>query len=171
MESVWSFTFDGWTCKNPRCDLIISLTLQFVCIVSYEVEKKQDPNCGLSWEMQRKAARGLTLQRKQDVHSQIVNPEGFPDGTSGQQKGWELQIKLLTDEGKKEDSGTHLFGQQGDEVSLKLRLDHLHHMLDLCGLTAVNQLIQRQQLLGPSPALKSKWQRNCFLKMVILYNV
>lgn len=50
--------------------------------------------------------------------------------------------------------GTHFFGQQGDEVSLKLRLDHLHHMLYLCGLTAVNQLIQRQQLLWASPALE-----------------
>ena len=58
-----------------------------------------------------------------------------------------------------EQSATHLFGQQGDEVSLKLRLDHLHHMLDLCGLTAVNQLIQRQQLLWASPALQCTHHR------------
>lgn len=51
--------------------------------------------------------------------------------------------------------GTHLFGQQGDEVALKLRLNHLHHMLDLCGLAAVYQLIQRQQLFWTSPALKT----------------
>lgn len=54
------------------------------------------------------------------------------------------------------DVGTHLFGQQGDEVSLKLRFDHLHHVLDLCGLTAVDQLIQRQQLLRASPALENR---------------
>lgn len=50
--------------------------------------------------------------------------------------------------------GTHLFGQQGDEVTLKLRLNHLHHMLDLRGLTAVYQLVQRQQLFWASPALQ-----------------
>ena len=50
--------------------------------------------------------------------------------------------------------GSHLFGQQGDEVSLKLWFDHLHHVLDLRGLTAVNQLIQRQQLLWATPALE-----------------
>lgn len=80
-------------------------------------------------------------------------------GTGGQG----LQMKLWT-ESKNKDPGTHLFGQQGDEVSLKLRLDHLHHMLDLCGLTAVNQLIQRQQLLWASPALEHTGQRNWFLK-------
>lgn len=56
---------------------------------------------------------------------------------------------------KKERLETHLFGQQGDKVALKLRLDHLHHMLDLCGLTAVYQLIQRQQLLRAGPALQN----------------
>lgn len=59
-------------------------------------------------------------------------------------------------EGARRLRGTHFFGQQGDEVSLKLRLDHLHHMLHLCGLTAVNQLIQRQQLLWASPALEDR---------------
>lgn len=51
---------------------------------------------------------------------------------------------------------THLFGQQGDEVSLKLRFDHLHHVLDLRGLAAVDQLIQRQQLLRAGPALENR---------------
>lgn len=59
-------------------------------------------------------------------------------------------------EGARRLRGTHFFGQQGDEVSLKLRLDHLHHMLHLCGLTAVNQLIQRQQLFWASPALEDR---------------
>ena len=53
----------------------------------------------------------------------------------------------------------YLFGQQGDEVPLKLRLDHLHHVLDLCGLAAVNQLIQCQQLLWATPALKHTCRR------------
>lgn len=57
------------------------------------------------------------------------------------------------------DVGTHLFGQQGDEVSLKLRFDHLHHVLDLCGLAAVDQLIQRQQLLRACPALEDRLVR------------
>ena len=67
--------------------------------------------------------------------------------------------ELISDQKGGGDSGTHLFGQQGDEVSLKLRLYHLHHMLDLCGFTAVNQLIQRQQLLWASPALHNKGQK------------
>lgn len=54
------------------------------------------------------------------------------------------------------DVGTHLFGQQGDEVSLKLRFDHLHHVLDLRGLAAVDQLIQRQQLLRAGPTLEKR---------------
>lgn len=88
---------------------------------------------------------------------------GDSHGSSGQEeeeqedKDYRRSCKLITV--KKRDSGTHLFGQQGDEVSLKLRLDHLHHMLDLCGLTAVNQLIQRQQLLWASPALENEGQR------------
>ena len=53
----------------------------------------------------------------------------------------------------------YLFGQQGDEVPLKLRLDHLHHVLDLRGLAAVNQLIQCQQLLWATPALKHTRRR------------
>lgn len=48
----------------------------------------------------------------------------------------------------------YLSGQVWDEVSLKLWFDHLHHVLHLRGLTAVNQLIQRQQLLRTTPALK-----------------
>lgn len=39
---------------------------------------------------------------------------------------------------------THLFGQQGYEVSLELGLDDLHHVLHLAGLTPVNQLVQSQ---------------------------
>lgn len=49
---------------------------------------------------------------------------------------------------------THLLGQQGDEVPLELRLDDLHHVLDLCRLAAVNELIQGQQLLRATPALQ-----------------
>lgn len=51
-------------------------------------------------------------------------------------------------------SFTHLFGQQGDEVTLELGLDDLHHVLDLCWLAAVNELIQGQQLLRATPALQ-----------------
>lgn len=29
-------------CKNPLCDLIISVALQIVCVVSYDAERKQD---------------------------------------------------------------------------------------------------------------------------------
>lgn len=29
-------------CKNPLCDLIISVALQIVCIVSYDAEQKQE---------------------------------------------------------------------------------------------------------------------------------
>lgn len=51
-------------------------------------------------------------------------------------------------------SFTHLLGQQGDEVPLELGLDDLHHVLDLCRLTAVNELIQGQQLFRATPALQ-----------------
>lgn len=37
---------------------------------------------------------------------------------------------------------SHLFGQQGYEVSLELGLDDLHHMLHLTALTPVDQLVQ-----------------------------
>lgn len=78
-------------------------------------------------------------------------------------------LEMLWTDNRKGDSGTHLFGEQGDEVSLKLRLDHLHHMLDLCGLTAVNQLIQRQQLLWASPALQQNRIKKLVSKNYMLY--
>lgn len=48
---------------------------------------------------------------------------------------------------------THLLGQQGNEVSLELGLDDLHHVLDLGGLAAVNELVQSKQLLRAAPSL------------------
>lgn len=49
----------------------------------------------------------------------------------------------------------HLFGQQRYEVSLELRLDHLHHVLYLASFTPVNQLIQSQQPFRAAPHLKT----------------
>lgn len=37
-------------------------------------------------------------------------------------------------------------------------------MLDLCGLAAVNQLIQRQQLLWAGPALEKQTTEKMFLE-------
>lgn len=56
--------------------------------------------------------------------------------------------------GPRTPSFPHLLGQQRDEVPLELGLDNLHHVLDLCWLAAVNELIQGQQLLRAAPALQ-----------------
>lgn len=52
-------------------------------------------------------------------------------------------------------ASTHLLGQQGNEVSLELGFNDLHHVLDLGGLAAINELIQSKKLLWATPPLRT----------------
>lgn len=47
-----------------------------------------------------------------------------------------------------------LFGQEGDEVALELRLDHGHHVPHLGRLAQLDQLVDRAQALGVRPQLR-----------------
>lgn len=153
VSSIWSAIPQALVslCKKPLMCAIVSSSHHFTLLLRHDVGRTaMGPTRGACWAPW---VGGHGGRRVRSPHSQIKS--AVTDYRRSSEVGGE-GISETGGRGDNRKGGTYLFGKQGDEVPLKLRLDHLHHMLDLRGLAAVDQLIQRQQLLWARPALSRR---------------
>lgn len=141
-SQIWHWQ-PQWEHTTWRVRRQVRFTFLVAFLSPQQVVFSQDPPVAAGLRCLQEVSRG---QEAQHVQSQLQTHTGAhirdPAGAATQSNPGHCGFRL------------HLFGQQWYEVSLELRLDHLHHVLHLASFTPVNQLIQGEQPFRAAPHLK-----------------